>query len=487
MIGITNIGAYLPQARLQRAAMADAIGWLTPGLPSLGSRTLAFWDEDSTTMAHEAARIARRSESAAPDYLDFCTTTPTFLERQNASLLHAALALPAYVNTQELGATELSGLIALYRHLETGSEALIACADRPTSSPGSLGEFRSGDGAACVLVGQTSPMLGYLGGAATTDPFTETFRAKEARFSTGWEERWVREVGWQGLVTNTIKEALEGAGIEPADVDHLILASQMPRIGAMVAKSASLAKASVADDLSEEVGCCGTAHPFLMLAHHVPKIRAGQTILVSGLGQGAVALLFRANGAIKNASTGLKHCAARARSETAYAKLHVFSGLLPWDPGPRGKTPVMEALTTAQRYSRALLSFIGSRCRETGSVQFPPSRISANPQAHLVDTQDPWPLAQQSGRVATVTQDTLAFSRNPPSCYGLVDFEQGGRLMMDFTDGDAGEITPGDRVRFVFRIKDIDASTGYRRYFWKAVSAQAGTPQTSEAHDAEWA
>lgn len=485
MIGITDIGAYVPQARLQRAAMADAIGWLTPGLPDRGSRTMAFWDEDSTTMAHEAARVIRPAQAATPDYLDFCTTTPAFVERQNASLLHAALALPARVNTQELGATTLSGLSALHRHLEAGTEALVACADRPISSPGSHSEFRSGDGAACARVGRTSPVLQYLGGAATTDPFTEKFRAAGACFSTEWEERWVREVGWQRLVADTMNQALDGAGIEAADVHHLIVGSPMSRIGKLVAKSAGLTKATIADDLLEEVGYCGTAQPLLMLAHHAPKIRAGQNILVSGLGQGSVALLFRANGPIEKLSTGLQHCASRARAETVYTKLHLFSGLLPWDPGHRGKTPVMEALTTAQRYSPALLSFTGSRCRKTGAVQFPPSRISANRQAHLVDTQDPWPLAERSGLVATATQDTLAFSRNPPGCYGLVDFEGGGRLMMDFTDSDAADLAAGDHVRFVFRIKDIDVATGYRRYFWKAVSANAGTPHALEVRDAE--
>ena len=72
-----------------------------------------------------------------------------------------------------------------------------------------------------------------------------------------------------------------------------------------------------------------------------------------------------------------------------------------------------------------------------------------------------------------MTADRLAFSRNPPNCYGLVDFNGGGgRLMMDFTDPDAATLDSGDPVRFVFRIKDLDERTGYRRYFWKAVAAR---------------
>lgn len=478
MTGITAIGAHLPAARLSRADIADAMGWLTPGLPRVGTRTMAFWDEDSTTMAVEAARAALAD--ITPDVLDFCTVTPAFAERQNASILHAALGLPPLVSTQEASATPLAGLIALHRNLEAGTRALVACADRPVCAPGSLSESRAGDGAACVVTGDAAPALTYLGGAVRTDPFTERHRMPGVPFATEWEDRWVREAGWQNIVSETIAHALTSAGIDR--VDHLIAAAPLPGAARHLARAAGLADVTIADDLSKENGHCGTAQPFLCLAAHLEHVRPGQTVLITGLGQGAVALVFRATGALADLQTGLSECRARAHPEPSYTKLPVFSGVMPWDPGPRGKTPVMEALTTAQRYAPALLSFTGGRCRETGAVQFPPSRLSANRQAPLLDTQEPWPLADRIGSVATRTADALAFSRNPPSCYGLVDFDGGGRLMMDFTDSRAADIAVGDRVRFVFRIKDIDASTGYKRYFWKAVPAKP--LQQKEARDA---
>jgi hypothetical protein len=42
-------------------------------------------------------------------------------------------------------------------------------------------------------------------------------------------------------------------------------------------------------------------------------------------------------------------------------------------------------------------------------------------------------------------------------------------VFIEFTDTPAGEIGVGTAVRFVFRIKDFDATRGFRRYFWKAV------------------
>ena len=61
------------------------------------------------------------------------------------------------------------------------------------------------------------------------------------------------------------------------------------------------------------------------------------------------------------------------------------------------------------------------------------------------------------------------YSVNPPNYYGIVSFEEGGRIMMDFTDVGEGEIESGKDVKMVFRIKAIDEARGFTRYFWKAV------------------
>ena len=60
MVGITGYGAYIPRLRLQRAAVVEANKWANPGLAGLakGERAMANWDEDSVTLAVEAARTA---------------------------------------------------------------------------------------------------------------------------------------------------------------------------------------------------------------------------------------------------------------------------------------------------------------------------------------------------------------------------------------------------------------------------------------------
>jgi hydroxymethylglutaryl-CoA synthase len=45
---------------------------------------------------------------------------------------------------------------------------------------------------------------------------------------------------------------------------------------------------------------------------------------------------------------------------------------------------------------------------------------------------------------------------------------------MEFADTDREELAVGLPLRMVYRIKDLDAARGFRRYFWKATPVRAG-------------
>jgi uncharacterized OB-fold protein len=73
------------------------------------------------------------------------------------------------------------------------------------------------------------------------------------------------------------------------------------------------------------------------------------------------------------------------------------------------------------------------------------------------------------GRVKSFTADRLAFSINPPAMYGLIDFDEGGRLYLDITDCDLDELEVGTSVYMSFRRRYADKRRGTYAYFWKAV------------------
>ena len=87
MRGIVSYGAYLPYWRLERKAIAEALG--TPG--GAGTRAVASYDEDTTSLGVEAGRAALRGTAIIPEALYFATSDPAYVDKTNATAIHAAL------------------------------------------------------------------------------------------------------------------------------------------------------------------------------------------------------------------------------------------------------------------------------------------------------------------------------------------------------------------------------------------------------------
>ena len=56
----------------------------------------------------------------------------------------------------------------------------------------------------------------------------------------------------------------------------------------------------------------------------------------------------------------------------------------------------------------------------------------------------------------------------PPLYVGLVQFDNGARLVMEMVDVDPSKFDVGSPLRMVYRIKEKDNMRHYNRYFWKA-------------------
>src|SRR3546814_9652959 len=63
-------------------------------------------------------------------------------------------------------------------------------------------------------------------------------------------------------------------------------------------------------------------------------------------------------------------------------------------------------------------------------------------------------------KVLTYTADSLTYTPDPPNYYGMIEFDGGGRMMIEFTDADPASIYVGAPVRMMFRIKAHDERSG---------------------------
>src|SRR3954447_2995883 len=142
MRGILGWGVHLPHRRLDRSEIAPVAG--TGG--GKGTRTVASYDEDTTTMGVEAARLALRAQPAVtPTALWFATVAPAYLDKTNANAIHAALRLDSSAVAADFGGAVRSGVAALRAALGSNQPTLVVTADLRTGLPGSADEANGGD------------------------------------------------------------------------------------------------------------------------------------------------------------------------------------------------------------------------------------------------------------------------------------------------------------------------------------------------------
>ncbi len=460
MRGILSWSAYLPYRRLDRTQIAPFVG--QGG--GKGTRTVASFDEDPTTMGVEAARLALRGRDLVPAQLLFATTFPAYADRTNATAIHAALRLPDSAAAFDLGASVRSAAGALLLGLTGAADpTLVVAADVRTGLPGSGEEAAGGDAGAAFLVGSDTagPVVAELvGSASVTDEFVERWRAPGEHRTKIWDDKF-SEIRYVPLGVQAWNAALAGAGLTANDVVAAAVVAPSQRVARSV--GGKLDGVHVIDDLSQVVGNAAAAQPGLLLASLLEQAEPRQVLALVVLADGADVLLFRTTGALASyRATRSVAAQVGAGAPVAYGKFLAWRGMLPVEP-PRRPEPQRVSATAAARSEDWKFGFVGSKERDTGVVHMPPARVSRD-GAHT-DEMDPAPLADAQGTIVTYTVDRMVYSPSPPVVFAVVDFDGGGRLPVELTDADADEIEIGQRVEMTFR--RLSAADGIVNYFWK--------------------
>ncbi len=456
MSGITRYGSYLPYARLQRSAIGAG----------KGERAVASYDEDSVSMAVEAARDAVRG--AQDDTLIFATTSPPYAEKLNAATIQAALDLPESLRTVELGSSSRMGLSALSLAADVaaaGRRALVCVGDVVIGAPGGARESQSGDGAVAFVTGPDDEALArVVGRASATTEVLDVWRLPGDAFAKQWEERFGAEI-LGPVIIDTATRALNDAGVEPTELATVIVDSTNVRAAVGLPGALGLKPEQVADSLAAQVGRAGAAHAGLLLARALDTGSAGDRVLVVSAGDGCEALVLELTD--KLAAGRPEHSVDRwlesRRNDLPYNTYLKWRGILPFEP-PRRPEPERPAAPPMRRAEHWKMGFVGSRCEKCGTGHLPPQRVCVKCAA--VDQMRDEPFKDTACQVATYTLDHLAYTLQPPVVAAIVDFEGGGRLSCELTDVDPEEVAIGNQLEMTFR--RLYTGQGVHNYFWKA-------------------
>jgi hydroxymethylglutaryl-CoA synthase len=336
-------------------------------------------------------------------------------------------------------------------------------AERRIARPASAQEMIFGDGAAAALVGHGAVLATLVAHRSEHADLVDHFRASGEAHDYGWEERWVRDEGYLKIAAGTLRQCLADGGVAAADVRHFVMPAPLARVNEAVARRLGIAADAGVSSEHETMGDLGSAQPLAMVDLALRRAHEGELILVAAFGSGCDALLLRRTsvpcpGGVPDAG----------RPETQYLKYLSFTGQIDLEWGMRAEMDNKTALTAAWRDHDRAARFEGGRCSRCGTVQFPRTHVCVHPECRAQDTQGAVSLADTPARVLSHTSDYLAYTPNPPFQFGHIDFDGGGRVMMEFADTDPDELRVGLPVRMVYRVKDFDRLRGFRRYFWKA-------------------
>jgi hydroxymethylglutaryl-CoA synthase len=420
---------------------------------------VASYDEDTTTMGLEAARLALRGLSTPPEVSSiwFSSAAPAYLDKTNATTLHAALLLDPSTAAYDANGSVRSALGALRAGFSLPGVALVVASDLRIGLPGGSEEATAGDGAACLVIGDDGvcPVLAeVIGWSSVTEEFVDRWRSPGEPRSKVWEERF-GEQRYLPLAEQAWRTALKEAGLQPTQVSKLVVSGLHERAARTTAGRMGVPAERLVDNLVSSVGNSGVAQPATLLVSALEDAGPDQIVAVVVLADGVEVLVLRTTQSLRD------HRPARAlRDQLAcggdlpYGKYLAWRGLLPVEP-PRRPEPARTSAAAASRSAGWKFGFVASESSD-GRIHLPPAPLDRI--SH--------PMAASEGTVATFTVDRLVYSPSPPVIFAVVDFDGGGRLPVELTDIDPSGLAIGKRVEMTFR--RISTADGIHNYFWKA-------------------
>jgi 3-hydroxy-3-methylglutaryl CoA synthase/uncharacterized OB-fold protein len=469
MAGIVSYGAYVPSSRLERSAIAAALG--SGG--GRGTRAVASYDEDTTSMGVEAGRAAMAALPAGTtvEGVYFATAEPAYLDKTNASAIHAALNLDSSAPAYDMLGSSRSGIGALRAASDTataGRTTLAVVSDVRTGLAGGSDETNGGDAAAAFVFAPDGPVLvEHLATASSSGEFLDRWRIPGEPSSHVWEERFGETV-YLPMAEAAFTDALKRAGITAEQVDHVVVSSLHTRAAKAVVRVLGVRPDVVADDCSSLIGNPGTAQAGLLLADVLDTAKPGEVVALVSLADGADVTVWRTTDALAafQQQAGRRTVAeiiSRGTRPISDASFLTWRGQLHREP-PRRPDPQRPVAPASFRREHWKFAFNGSRCESCGTRHLPPQRVCV--KCNAVDRMTTERLADVPATIATFTIDRLAFSLSPPVVAAVIDFDGGGRFQCEMTDVDADSVRIGDRVEMTFR--RLFTAEGVHNYFWKA-------------------
>ncbi|TYL38682.1 ACP synthase [Natronococcus pandeyae] len=465
---ITGVGAYAPRFRITAEAFEEAWGQFQAS--GVNEKAVPAADEDSLTMAYEAAAKALETADLAPgsvDWLAFASSRPPLEEEELTARLGAMVGLPETTTGYSFTGSTRAGTRALWAGmdaLESDAEtALVVAADAPRGAPDEDVDHAAGAGAAAFVLESDGP-------AAIVDRGTYAAPYPGSRFrETGSDETQGLDV--TGYDRQAFTETIRGA------VDELEVDAE-PDAAAIQAPDGKLPyrAASAAGVGTDAIQACATVHDLGDLgAASVPVSLAtaladghDSILAVShGSGAGADAIVLESAGEVSVES------ALEGGDSLSYAEYLRQRGVVTSGPPSGGGAYV--SVPSWRRSLPQRYRLEAGRCVECDALSFPPS--GACDDCGALAEYEPVPLTGEGTveAVTTISQggappefaDQQARSGDYAAAIVALESPDGETVSAPAmgTDAEPAAFAVGDRVETT--IRRIYTQEGVTRYGFK--------------------
>ncbi|HUV03287.1 MAG TPA: hydroxymethylglutaryl-CoA synthase [Desulfobacteria bacterium] len=298
MIGLVSYGVYVPSYRIKVDDIANQWGENPASIKAgllVEEKAVPDLDEDTTTIAVEAARAAILRASLDPNDIGAVyvgSESHPYAVKPTATVVAAAIGAPNSITAADVEFACKAGTAAIQMcmglvSLKKIKYGLAIGADVSQSRPDDALEFSAGAGGAAFIVGQDN-IVAEIEEFASFTSDTPDFWRRELQKYPAHSGRFTGEPAYFRHTLSASKMLMEKTGLQPSDFDYAVFHQPNGKFPRKAAKTLGFTAEQVKPGLMvTHFGNTYSAASLIGLAATLDQALPSQRILMTSFGSGA--------------------------------------------------------------------------------------------------------------------------------------------------------------------------------------------------------
>ena len=323
-VGIVGYGAYIPRPRISARTIAAAWGRSADARLPVKEKSVPAPDEDTVTMAIEAARGALARARIAPGSIRAVwvgTESKPYAVKPSSTIVAEAIGAVPWVSAADLefackAGSEAMQAACAFVGSGMADYALAIGMDAAQSKPGDYLEFTAAAGGAAYLFGPAADGLASVEASCSYATDTPDFFRRQHMHYPEHGHRFTGEPSYFAHSLEASRGLLASLGRAPSDYRWAVFHQPNPKFVRKVASELGFVESQIAPGaIVDRIGNTYSGASLLGLAAILDVARAGDRIFFCSYGSGA------GSDAFSLVTTGrLESARAEAASVSDYLK-----------------------------------------------------------------------------------------------------------------------------------------------------------------------